>query len=549
MSKNTCINLLFATIFLGCTRVEPVNQIIPLYEGLSVYERKVSTESAEAQKYFNQGLTLYYGFNHEAAIKSFRQVLEYDSNCAMAWWGQAISAGPNINNPVMDSLARASAWETLQKAQNKIGLSDPLENALIGALAKRYAWPAPDDRKHLDTAYAVAMKQVYGQFPDDADVGVLYADALLNLRPWDYWSPSGDPQPGTPEIVSVLEHVLSIEPDHPGACHFYIHAMEASPFPEKALPYADLLRERVPGAGHLVHMPSHIDIRLGHYQASILANQKAILADSTWTSQPGFYTIYIAHNHHFLAYSAMFSGQKNIAMRAANSIPVMIPMDMVNAFPDYLDAFLAIPTHVMVRFGLWEEMLSLPRPEGDIPLTRAFWHYGRTVASSALGRIAEASAELDSLKTAYEKVPESRLIGNNPAKIVLDIGLLVAEGELEYRKGNYDQAFALLRDAVEKDDALRYDEPWGWMMPVRHAIGALLTEQKRFEEAISVYRKDLSLHPDNGWALKGLADCYALSGRHEEAAKTAKLFQEAWDFADVPISASCYCARGKNGIQ
>lgn len=530
--------------FMACMRVEPVHQIIPLYKDLSRYERTISTNSEEAQQYFNQGLTLYYGFNHEAAIRSFQQVLEYDSNCAMAWWGQAIAVGPNINNPIMDSLAKASAWETLQMAIGRIGNSDPLEKSLIDALAARYAWPAPENRKPLDSAYAAAMREVYLQYPDDPDVGTLYADALLNLHPWDYWTFGGEAQPGTEEIVSVLEHVLSIEPDHPGACHFYIHALEASPFPEKALPYANHLRERIPGAGHLVHMPSHIDIRLGHYQESILANQKAILADSEWVRQPGMYSIYIAHNYHFLAYSAMFSGQKEIAMQAAGSIHFVIPMDLVMALPDYLDAFHAIPTHVMVRFGLWEDILSGPAPSPEVSLTRATWHYGRTVAYSALGRVEEAAAELDSLKAAYARIPDSRLIGNNPAKKVMDIGLLVAEGELEYRRGNYDLTFGLLRQAVGKDDSLRYDEPWGWMMPVRHALGALLTEQGRYDEAILVYQRDLVLHPGNGWALKGLTDCYTLDGQTEKAESTAKLFREAWDLADVPIKASCYCARG-----
>jgi tetratricopeptide (TPR) repeat protein len=544
MNKNMIITAFFAVSILGCTRVEKVSEIIPLYENLSMYERKVSTNSKEAQAYFNQGFTLYYGFNHEAAIKSFQQVLLYDSTCAMAWWGQAISVGPHINNPVMDSLARATAWETILKAQSKIDGSTPLEKSLIDALARRYAWPAPDDRKPLDSAYADAMRTVYEQHPDDPDVGALFADALMNLRPWDYWTPEGDAQPGTEELVAVIEHVLALQPEHPGACHFYIHTIEASPFPEKALPYADRLRERIPGAGHLVHMPSHIDIRLGRYQESILANQKAILADSLWISQPGFYTIYIAHNYHFLAYSAMFSGQKDIAMRAANSIPIVIPMDLVTAYPDYLDAFLAVPTHVMVRFGMWDELLAVPGPASEVSVTKATWHYGRTIAFSALGRIQEAEAEFDSLSLAYSRIPDSRLVGNNPARTVLEIGLLMAEGELEYRKRNFDKSFGLLSQAVEKDDALRYDEPWGWMMPVRHALGALLTEQGRYKEAIAVYEQDLVLHPGNGWALKGLADCYALSGNDPEAEQTAKLFQEAWNYADVPIKASCYCARG-----
>ena len=546
MNKIVIITVCIAISILGCSRIEKVREIIPLYENLSMYEREVSTVSKEAQAYFNQGFTLFYGFNQEAARKSFEQVLLYDSTCAMAWWGQAISVGPNINNTIMDSLARATAWETILRARSRIDGSTPLEKALIDALARRYAWPAPDDRKPLDSAYADAMRAVYKQYPDDPDVGTLFADALMNLRPWDYWTPEGDAQPGTEELIAVLEHVLALQPDHPGASHFYIHTIEASPFPERALPYADKLRERIPGAGHLVHMPSHIDIRLGRYQESILANQKAILADSTWINQPGFYTVYIAHNYHFLAYSAMFSGQKDIAMQAANSIPIVIPMDLVTANPDYLDAFLAVPTHVMVRFGMWDQLLSVSEPPSEVYVTKTTWYYGRTIAFSALGLIQEAEAAFDSLSLAYSRIPDSRLVGNNSARTVLEIGLLMAEGELEYRKGNYDKSFGLLSQAVEKDDALRYDEPWGWMMPVRHALGALLTEQGRYQEAIAVYEKDLVLHPGNGWALKGLADCYALNGQDIEAEQTAKLFREAWNYADVPIKASCYCARGNS---
>lgn len=523
---------------------ESAEKIIPLYTNLSHYHRKISTPFPEAQQYFDQGLPLYYGFNHEAAIKSFQQSIAIDSNCAMAWWGQAISAGPNINNPVMDSLAKAMAWETVVKAQRHLGHASTLEKGLIRALAARYAWPAPEDRKQLDSAYARAMKEVYLAFPDDPDVGALYADALLNLRPWDYWYFEGEPKPGTEEIVYVLEHVLAKQNTHPGACHFYIHTMEASPFPERALAAADSLRNRVPGAGHLVHMPSHIDVRLGHYSEAILANQKAILADSTWIQSGGFYTMYRAHNYHFLAYSAMFNGQKDIAIMAANSMISQVPMEMVEAFPDFLDGFIAVPTHVMVRFGMWEDVLALPRPPESIPLTIAFWHYGRTVALSALGRVDEASAEFDSLVAAYSRVPDSRLIGNNPGKTVLDIGLLMAEGELEYRKGNYDRAFGLLRSAVEKDDALRYDEPWGWMMPVRHALGALLLEQGRYDEAVAVFQRDLELHPTNGWALKGLADCYHKTGRHEDALVSEDLFRKAWKSSDITLKASCFCSKG-----
>jgi tetratricopeptide (TPR) repeat protein len=307
------------------------------------------------------------------------------------------------------------------------------------------------------------------------------------------------------------------------------------------LPAANILRDRIPGAGHLVHMPSHIDIRLGRYAEAIEANRRGIQVDSSWMHQGGFYTIYRAHNYHFLAYAAMFDGQKETALTAARGIAKTIPMDLVRAYADYLDAFMAIPLHVMVRFGLWEEILAEPRPADDMPAHLAFWHYGRTVAFSALGRVVEAEKEFAALKSASAAVPESRLLGNNTARAVLDIGLPMAEGELEYRKKNYAKAFSLLRTAVSRDDALRYDEPWGWMMPVRHALGALLLEQGKLDEAENVYRNDLERHPDNGWALQGLAECLQRSDRTDEALAVSGRFKKAWIRSDIAIKASCYC--------
>lgn len=540
MRRSCSAMLLFVLCFSGCARndVEPT---VELREDLAGYHRTVTTSDETAQKYFDQGLTLYYGFNHEAAIAAFEQAAALDSNCAMAYWGRAISAGPNINNPLMDSAACLAAYEAVSRAASLESSSSRIERALILALRQRYAWPPPENRASLDSAYADAMRLVHLQFPDDVDVAALFADAMMNLRPWDLWTPDGLPQPGTPEIVSTIESALAKEPDHPGACHFYIHTMEASPDPGKALPAANILRDRIPGAGHLVHMPSHIDIRLGRYAEAIEANRRGIQVDSSWMYQGGFYTIYRAHNYHFLAYAAMFDGQKETALTAARGIGQTIPMDLVRAYPDYLDAFMAIPIHVMVRFGLWEEILAEPRPADDMPAHLAFWHYGRTVAFSALGRIVEAEKEFAALTLASAAVPESRLLGNNTARAVLDIGLPMAEGELEYRKKNYAKAFSLLRTAVRRDDALRYDEPWGWMMPVRHALGALLLEQGRFAEAEIVYRDDLERHPDNGWALQGLAECLERSDRANEALAVRARFKKSWARSDITIKASCYC--------
>ena len=521
-------------------------QSASLRDDLAVYHRAVSTKSQEAQKYFDQGLVLHYGFNHEAAIASFKRAGELDPALAMAWWGQAISAGPNINNPHMDDETAQAAYEAAQHALTLLDKASPVEQDLIRAVAARYAWPQPEDRRALDVAYADAMRKVWQAHPKDADVGAMFADAVMNLLPWDLWSPQGEPRKETPEIIATLEAVLAMDRTHLLANHLYIHTMEASLTPEKALPSADVLRDRVPGAGHLLHMPAHIDIRLGHYSDAMLANQKAIEIDRTWAAQGGFYTLYRAHNFHFLAYAAMFDGQREIALKAAREMLVQIPLEIVREFPDFLDGFVAVPTHVMVRFGLWEELLKEPAPPADLVVTTAFWHYGRTVAFAALGRVEEATKEFDALKSAVAAVPESRLIGNNTALTVLDVGLPMAEGELEYRRGNHDRAFELLRTAVARDVALKYDEPWGWMMPVAHSLGALLVEQGRYEEAEAVYRDDLKLHPSNGWALHGLAECLRKTGRADEAAKVDERFKSAWSRADIAIEASCYCRKSAN---
>ncbi len=535
------LSVITAVLLLtGCGKQESAERY-PLNKDLAGLHREITTRSQETQKYFDQGFVLLYGFNHDAAIASFQQAVELDSTCAMAWWGQAYAAGPNINNPFMDSARARFAWETVQQAARLAPNASPVEQDIIRALTVRYAWPQPEDRQHLNTAYADSMRRVWQKYPDDADVGALFSDALLNLRPWDLWTPDGKPQPETPEIVETLEQVLTLVPDHPGACHFYIHTVEASTDPGRALEAANNLRSRIPGAGHLVHMPSHIDIRMGHYENAMLANQKGIGADSVWIDQGGFYTLYRAHNYHFLAYAAMFDGQRGVALKAAREMVELVPMELVREYPDFLDGFISAPIHVMVRFGMWDEILAEPRPPDDLIATTAFWHYGRTVALSTLGRVDEATKEFKALRKAYEEVPETRVIGNNYTRTILEVGVPMAEGELEYRRGNHDRAFALLRTAVRRDDSLRYDEPWGWMMPVRHSLGALLLERGRLEEAEEVYREDLRIHPENGWALKGLAECLHRTGQHDEAGKTDALFQTAWARSDITLKASCFC--------
>ncbi len=540
MLRYRAVLLLCVLFAAGCARNE-VAPTVPLRTDLGGFHRSVTTSSDLAQKYFDQGFILYYGFNHDAAIAAFEQAAALDSTCAMAYWGRALSVGPNINNPFMDSAAIVTAYTASRKALAHAGACSPVEQALIGALAERYAWPAPENRARLDSAYADAMREVATAYPRDADVLTLYADAMMNLRPWDLWTPAGEAQPGTRDIIATLEAARELQPDHPGACHFYIHTMEASTEPGKALAAANILRTRIPAAGHLLHMPSHIDIRLGHYEDAIAANLRGIKSDSSWLGEGGFYDIYRAHNYHFLAYAAMFDGQQELALTAARDIQKTIPIELVRAFPDFLDAFMAVPIHVMVRFGLWEQLLSEPRPAEDMPAQIAFWHYGRTVALATLGRVSEAEQELAALREAVIAMPESRLLGNNSVRTIMGVGLPHAEGELAYRKKQYAKAFALLRTAVSRDDSLRYDEPWGWMMPVRHSLGALLLERGSVAEAETVYREDLRQHPENGWALHGLAECLHRTGRHEDAERTDARFRKSWSRADITIRGSCFC--------
>jgi tetratricopeptide (TPR) repeat protein len=518
------------------------------FGGEGARHHAVTTQSPEAQRYFDQGLTLCYGFNHAEAIRSFEQAAAADPDCAMTYWGIAYAWGPHINNPAMDDEASEQALAALAQARSLLDWAAPSERSLIEALQLRYALPAPADRLPLDRAYADAMREVWRAYPGDADIGALFAESLMDLRPWDLWTADGQPQPGTEEIITVLESVLAQEPGHPAANHFYIHTMEASPTPEKALPAADRLRDGVPWAGHLVHMPAHIDIRLGRYADAVVANQRAIAADLAYVKQAGregFYTLYRAHNYHFLVFAAMFDGRRELAMQAARELVAEMPLEVVRSYPDFLDGFQAVPYHVMVRFGLWEQMLAEPPPPADLLVMQAMWRYGRTMAFSALGRVAEGERELAALQQAFAQVPESRTFGNNPSRTVLEVGLILAEGELEYRRGHRQRAFELLREAVRRDDELRYDEPWGWMQPVRHALGALLLEQGHLAEAETAYREDLVRHPHNGWALTGLAECLERSGRADEAQQVRNEFQTAWARSDIPLTVSCYCRRGK----
>jgi tetratricopeptide (TPR) repeat protein len=537
--------MLLVVFLLGFSSGKTIPVHTKLLDGLDGFGRNVTTGNAMAKHHFDQGLTLCFGFNHEEAVTSFEQAIALDPGFAMAYWGKALALGPNYNIPFMADDSAKEAFESATRALELAATASPTEQALIKALVTRYVWPQPKDRASLDERYAAAMRQVWLEFPEDPDIGSLYAEAMMDLKPWNLWTADGQPQDGTTDILAVLEGVLRVTPNHPGANHLYVHALEASPFPGRALAAADRLRTLVPGIGHLLHMPSHIDIRLGHYREAIEANQRAIAVDTKTkdrVTRHGYYTVYRAHDYHFLAYAAMFEGRRDLAMQASKGITDLLTPEVVAAFPDYLDGFRAIPYHVMVRFGEWNKLIAEPPPPAQMKVTTAFYRYARTLAFSALGRTDEGARELAELETATEAVPETARIGNNPARVVLAIARPMAEGELSYRRGDYDVAFALLREAVRRDDTLKYDEPWGWMQPVRHALGALLLEQNRLQEATAIYNEDLLRHPGNGWSLLGLSQAQKRAGDVQAAKFNEALFKTAWADSDVSTRASCYCA-------
>ncbi len=515
-----------------------------LYQGFTGYNRKITTNSAEAQRWFDQGIQLLYGFNHDEAIRSFEKAAELDPSCAMAWWGAAYARGLHINNPEMKEAQSRLAYEAARKAVRALDNEMPVEKALVRAVEKRYAWPVPEDRLLLDQQYASAMEAVWHQFPDDPDVGALFAESLMNLQPWDLWTGDEVPKGRTLEILAVLESTLAGTPNHPGANHFYIHAIEASPWPEKGLASAERLKALVPGSGHLVHMPSHIFIRTGRYADATAANERAIQADEKYFSlapPPDFYSLYFLHNIHFLAYAAMMEGRYQLAMDTARKIEQAVPADFLREYVTLADGFMTTPLHVMIRFGKWDDVLAEPEPPDWRLFSRAERHFARSVAYAALGKTAEAQQEIDLLDEVAAGLTDEWKMGNNSAQEVIAIARKMAAGELAYRSGDHEQAFARLREAVEMEENLSYDEPPGWMQPVRHALGALLLADDRHAEAEEVYRADLERHPNNSWSLLGLQQALEGQGETEKAESLVSLVREAWQHADVAPVASCYC--------
>ncbi|HZN32882.1 MAG TPA: tetratricopeptide repeat protein [Pirellulaceae bacterium] len=520
----------------------------PLFDGLGDFGRKITTTSPQAQRYFNQGLCWLYAFNHDEAIRSFHHATTLDPQAAMPWWGIAVASGPHINNPVVSTEKAKSAWTALAKAKERSAGASKIERALIEALASRYADPQPDDRKPLDEAYATAMRKVWQANPTDADVGALFAESLMDLRPWDQWQPAGKPQPGTEEVVNTLQAVLTQTPNHPLALHLYIHAVEASPHPELAAAPADRLRNLQPGLGHLVHMPSHIDVRLGHWAAAIEANRKAIEADGKYREQVPqqyFYRVYIAHNHHMLAFAAMMRGQSRLAIDEIDAMVKGIPPQWLKDNATAADGFASMPLEVLVRFGRWDEVLAAPEPPEHLPLSRALRHVSRGIAFAAKGQSDTARAEQQAFLAARKLVPGNVTFGNNKAAELMNVAEKLLAGEILWRDGKNDAAFSALREAIKLEDQLRYSEPPDWIHPVRHALGATLLAAGRAAEAEAVYREDLAKLPSNGWSLYGLAECLKQQGKLAESRELEARFREVWKDADIRITSSCYCQPGK----
>lgn len=535
---------------------------------LGNFGRPITTTSKEAQIWFNRGLTWAYTFNHKEAAACFEQATAYDDSCAIAYWGIAYALGPNYNQPWeffgadLADIARRT-YNAARKAESLAGNASPVEQTLITAIQARFQSSQPasmEQYKAHNRAYADAMEVAYRDFGDDLDVAALYADSLISLTAWKLWDlVTGKPNPGTRtlEAKSVLDKALRHKDAnrHPCVLHLYIHLIEMSHTPELGLVPADHLRHLVPDSGHARHMPSHLDVLVGDYRAAISANQLATIADEKFLQHEGaynFYTNYRMHNYHTLIYAAMFAGQKEVALDAVERMEATLPKDFLAQMADFVEVFMSVRPHVMVRFGMWEEIKQRPLPDDPelYCMTTAMTYYAKGVAHAATGDVAEAEHQRDLYREAAKRVPESRLDFPNKCVDILGVASAMLDGEIEYRRGNYTPAFEHLRHSIELDDGLGYSEPWSWMQPARHAYAALLLEQNHVEEAAAVYRADLGLddsvirarqHPNNVWALQGYHECLVRLGRTAEARVVEPQLKVAVAVADVPVKSSCFC--------
>lgn len=505
--------------------------------GLGNHHHGVSTSNAEAQKYFDQGLSLIYAFNHEEAAKSFRRAAEIDPNLAMAHWGFALAVGPNYNEPTIDPERMKAAVEALQKARSLSTRASEVERAYIDALSRRFSLDPSADLKALYRAYKDAMGDVHRRFPDDLDAATLYADSLMNLNPWQLWDKSGKPAEGTEEAVAVLESVLARDPDHLGANHLYIHVVEASSHPERALPSAKRLESAAPAAGHLVHMPGHIYLRTGDFEASAKTNEAAAEADRSYirkTGAKGMYVgMYYSHNLHFLVESYGRMGLHREALRAAEQLAENV-RSHVKEMP-MIEGFLPSVLFVGLRFAKWEDVLKAPEPDRTFPLTTAVWRYARGVALAASGRVTEAETEQRIFLEKAKDLPGETPFGLNSAASVLKVAENVLKARIAWARGDRQGSITAWRDAITAQDALNYDEPPGWYYSVRESLGAALLLNGDAVGAESVFREDLKYNPRNGRSLFGLLESLKKQGKSDAANLVQREFEKAWRAADTRL--------------
>jgi tetratricopeptide (TPR) repeat protein len=515
-----------------------------LFEGLGPHTRTITTNSPEARAYFNQALNWMYAFNHDEAIRSFARAAELDHGCAMAWWGIAVCEGPNYNDPVMTDERSAAAWGALKQAEARLDEETPLELALVEALAERYARPWPEDRSALNDAYAAAMGELWAAHPDDSDIGALYAEAMMVRRPWKLYDQQGRPTEDTPKIVATLERVLAADPAHPGANHLYIHAVEPGAEPDRALAAARRLEDLVPGSGHMLHMPSHIYVQTGHWHESIEQNARAMRADEAYlarSAEQGIQHMYMVHNAHMLAYSAMMVGREEDAMHAARAMWDGIPEEMLDSVAPYIDLWMCSVYDVQKRFGRWDDLLAEPAPPESLPITTAVWHAHRAVAHAAKKDFDAARAEQALFRETRASIPEETVFGVDLAHDILEVSEHFVAGEIALQQEKWDEAITHLNKAAKAEDSLGYGEPPQWLQPVRHTLGAVHLEAGRPADAERVYREDLSRWRENGWSLFGLSRALELQGRTDEAAAVRQRHDTVWRHADEPTTTSCTC--------
>ncbi|MDB4584156.1 hypothetical protein N9164_13460 [Draconibacterium sp.] len=519
----------------------------PLFDGLDVWNYPITTENKEVQKYFNQGLILAYGFNHAEAARSFYYATKLDSTCAMAYWGYAYVLGPNYNAPKIGPENYEKTYNAIQKALELSTTNCTLkEKALINAMAKRYVKEPVNDRSSLDIAYSNALEKVFKAYPQDADIGTLYAESLMDLHPWDLYTHEGVPKEWTPEILDVLEQVFSLDPKHPGANHFYIHAVEASLKPEQGLRSARLYDDGlVPAAGHLVHMPSHIYIRTGDYHKGTLSNIRAVEVDSNYVTachaQGAYPLAYYPHNYHFMAATATLEGNSEIGIMAAKKVSDYSNKQLMQQ-PGWgaVQHFYTMPYYINIKFGKWEEILKMENDGISLKYPDGVRHYARGMAFVGLDDITKAKIELTFLEkiASDESLKDIHIFGTNSMHQLLQLATRVLKGEILASEGMYEESMVLLKEAVELEDVLAYQEPPDWFFSVRHHLGAVQIEAEKYQDAIITYEEDLDELPKNGWALHGLKLAYAGLNEEVKVSEISSRLDDVWSTADIALSSS-----------